>query len=485
MAYNAPQMSEDFLHQAEAQLLHPAGLSLPALRQALARQRVDWADIYIERQQQERWHLEEGIVKSGSYSAGGGIGLRAVCGETTAHASSDIVSPDTLAYLDEVAQTAKTRAGGTHAAAAPPPSAPPPRFGVDAPQAADADKIALLVCADERCRRHDGVENVIVSLSAAHRVVLVARADGGVAADYRPMVSFNVQVVMGDGSGKRETGSGGGGGRAGYESLTDERIGEFCDKAVADARAKLSAGEAPAGRMPVVLGSGWAGILLHEAVGHGLEGDFNRKRLSAFSGRIGEKVAADGVTVMDAGNIGGRRGSLTVDDEGTPAQETVLIEDGVLRGYMQDIVNARLMAAAPTGNGRRQSYAHLPMPRMTNTFMPGGRYAPEEIIASVADGIYADNFNGGEVDITNGNFVFVAANARRIRGGRLGETVKGATIIGNGPAIMPLISMVGNDFALDSGVGTCGKNGQWVPVGVGQPTVKIDALTVGGAGLRG
>lgn len=474
---------------AEQALLHPAGLELAQLQDALAAAMpgLDWADIYVERRVHDGWHLEDGIVKSGSYSDDSGIGLRAVCGETTAYVSSDVIAAPALADLKEAARVAKTHGGAlaTHAvsAANPSDSCPPPRFGTAPLGAADEEKIALLTHADALCRRDPRVENVMASLATAHAVVLVARGDGGVAADYRPMSRFSIQVVMRDGSGKRETGSAGGGGRDGFARLGREHIADFCRRAVEDADAKLQACEAPAGRMPVVLGTGWAGVLLHEAVGHGLEGDFNRKKLSAFSGRVGEQVAARGVTVVDAGHIAGRRGSLTVDDEGTPTGETVLIEDGILRGYMQDIINARLMGAAVTGNGRRQSYAHPPMPRMTNTFMPNGRYAAEEIIASVSDGIYAEDFNGGEVDITNGNFVFVVAKARRIRGGKLAEVVKGATIIGNGPAIMPLISMVGDDFSLDPGVGTCGKNGQWVPVGVGQPTLKIDSITVGGAGL--
>ena len=472
---------------AEQRLLRPAQLSLAELEKALAAALpgLDWADIYVERRLHESWGLEEGIVKSGQYSDDSGIGLRAVRGETTAYASSGIISAAALAFLPETARAAKTYGGALTTTVLPAASlsAAAPYFGGSAPQLADDKKIALLHTADSLCRRDSRVENVMVSLSAGYKIVLVVRADGRVAADARPMLTFNVQVIMRVGE-KRETGSAGGGGRGGYEMLDERRIADFCDHAVASAAAKLDAAEAPAGRMPVVLGNGWAGILLHEAVGHGLEGDFNRKRLSAFSGRIGEQVAAPGVTVIDAGTISNRRGSLNWDDEGTPAQETVLIENGILRGYMQDIVNARLMRTTATGNGRRQSFAYPPMPRMTNTYMPAGDYAPAEIIASVQDGIYAEDFTGGEVDITNGNFVFVADKAQRIRNGKLGEVVKGATLIGNGPAIMPLVSMVGSDFALDPGIGTCGKEGQWVPVGVGQPTIKIDALTVGGAGLR-
>lgn len=474
---------QESIKQAERELLHPAGLGIAAVQDALAAAQggLDWADVYVERCVQESWYLEDGIVKSGAYGDDSGIGLRAVCGETTAYVSSGVVAPAALAHLKDAARVAKTH-GGACAVTRVAPECPPPRFGTLLPQAADADKIALLTHADACCRRDARVENVMASLATSHAVVLVARSDGGVAADYRPMLSCRVQVVMRSGK-VRETGSAACGGRAGFELISKEKVAELCDKAVEDAAAKMHAEDAPAGRMPVVLGPGWAGVLLHEAVGHGLEGDFNRKKSSAFSGRVGERVAAPGVTVIDAGNIAARRGSLTVDDEGTPTGETVLIEDGILRGYMQDVNNARLMGVAATGNGRRQSYAYPPMPRMTNTYMPAGRYAAEEVVASVKDGIYAEDFNGGEVDITSGNFVFVAAKARRIKNGKLGETLKGATLIGNGPAIMPLISMVGEDFSLDPGVGTCGKDGQWVPVGVGQPTIKIDALTVGGAEL--
>ena len=475
---------QESISAAEQKLLLPADLSLPQVQQALAEAAdgLDWADVYIEHSMQESWHLEESIVKSGHFSDDSGIGLRAVCGETTAYASSDIIAPAIFSHLKDTARVAKTY-GGAFAGKVATVSCPPPRFGAHSASINDVDKIALLKQADTLCRRHTQIENVIVTLARNISTVLIVRMDGSVAADYRPMLRFNLQVIMRDANGKRESGNAGGGGRCGYEWLSPERVAAFCQQAVEDAAAKLQAQEAPVGKMPVVLGPGWAGVLLHEAVGHGLEGDFNRKKLSAFSGKIGEKIAAAGITVVDAGNIDGRRGSLSVDDEGTPTQETVLIENGKLCGYMQDIVNARLMATAATGNGRRQSYAYPPMPRMTNTYMSAGNYAPEEIIASVKEGIYAEDFNGGEVDITNGNFVFVAAKARRIENGKLGAIVKGATIIGNGPAIMPLISMVGNNFSLDPGVGSCGKDGQWVPVGVGQPTIKIDTLTVGGAGL--
>ena len=447
---------------------------------------LDWADVYLQKRISESWRLEEGGVKTGHYASDGGMGLRAVRGETTVCASSDVISRGALDFLSDAATAAKTHGGGEPivadvSAAAAVATLPPPRFGMDnlLPQTTDADKIALLKKLDATLRSESDVENVIASLAATYEIVFIIRPDGVLAADYRPMVRLNVQVIV-SADGKRETGGSGAGGRGGYDLFSESLVQSLCAQALSDARDKLRAQAAPAGKMPVVLGPGWAGILLHEAVGHGLEGDFNRKGLSAFSGKIGEQVAARGVTVVDAGNIDGRRGSLSCDDEGTPTQETVLIEDGVLRGYMQDLTNARLMRTAATGNGRRESYAHPPMPRMTNTFMPAGAHAPEEIIASISRGVYAADFNGGEVDITNGNFVFVASKAQLIENGKLGAVVKGVTIIGNGPSVMPLVSMVGNDFSLDPGVGTCGKNGQWVPVGVGQPTIKIDGITVGG-----
>ena len=473
------------IQRAEGLLLAETGLSVADIQESLATAMtgVDWADVYVQQQRRDSWSLEDGLVKTGHFSLDSGMGLRAVRGETTAYASSDIVNSGTLAYLKDVAYTAKTHGGEIRWGSLAKPRPTALRFDEEPPMAPAADKIALLKEIDALCRVHREVENVTASVVCAHDVVLIVRPDRRVAADFRPMVRLSVEVIVRDG-GRRETGSSGFGGRFGFERLDGEVLRRLAEKACSDAREKLSAVAAPAGGMPVVLGHGWAGVILHEAVGHGLEGDFNRKRLSAFSGRIGEKVAADGVTVVDAGDIGERRGSLSCDDEGTPTQETVLIEDGVLRGYMQDIVNARLSGATPTGNGRRESYAYPPMPRMTNTFMREGGHSPEEIVASVENGLYAADFNGGEVDITNGNFVFVASKARRIVKGRLGEFVKGATIIGNGPTIMPLVSMVGDDFALDPGVGTCGKDGQWVPVGVGQPTIRVDSLTVGGTQVR-
>ncbi len=474
------------IQTAEQELLHPAGLDVEKTRTLLldAAVGLDWADIYFQRRTAESWRLEDGAVKTGAFSDERGAGLRALRGETTAFAGSDIISPAVIADIRQVAKTAKTYGGKIAMGKIAPPAAAAPLFpdGNPIAESKDADKIALLQKIDRIARAADSrVENVIAHAAAALDIVLVLRADGKVAADIRPLVRISVSVIIAA-NGKRESGHGGGGARAGFDYFGEDIIQKITADAVAEASQKLDARPAPAGVMPVVLGPGWAGIILHEAVGHGLEGDFNRKKQSAFSGRIGEKVAADGVTVIDAGNICGRRGSLSCDDEGTPSGATVLIENGILRGYMQDIANAKLMKTNATGNGRRESYSHPPMPRMTNTFMPAGKYAHEEIIASVKRGLYAENFGGGEVDITNGNFVFAASRARLIENGKLGATVKGATIIGNGPAIMPLVSMVGNNFSLDPGVGTCGKNGQWVPVGVGQPTLKVDALNVGGEG---
>ena len=475
---------KEIIKAAEETLLAPADLTVTNLQTALQNNMdgLDWADIYAQERMSESWLLEDGKVKTGDFSVDSGIGLRAVRGETTAYVSSDIITAKTLTSLADAACAAKTQGKAFVLGQVNRPPSATAHFSRDNViiNTDDTEKISLLEKIDKMARDADSrVENVIANIGASHETTLIVRYDGVIAADIRPMVRLSIKVILTDGK-KRETGSYGGGGRLGLSSFDDLTLAQMTDKAITEARDKLTAKEAPAGVMPVVLGPGWAGIILHEAVGHGLEGDFNRKKMSAFSGRIGEKVAAAGVTVVDAGDIPNRRGSLSCDDEGTPTGETVLIEDGVLRGYLQDIVNARLMKATSTGNGRRQSYAYPPMPRMTNTFMRGGESSPEEIIASVKSGIYAADFNGGEVDITNGNFVFVASKAQRIENGKLGDILKGVTIIGNGPAIMPKVSMVGNDFSLDPGVGTCGKNGQWVPVGVGQPTIKVDTITVGG-----
>jgi TldD protein len=426
--------------------------------------------------------LEDGIVKEGSHSIDQGVGVRAVSGEKSGFAYSDEIL---LPALTSAAQTARAivKSHGNGRLAAWHRHAPPALYVPSDPlDSLPAErKIDLLRRVDELARRRDPrVRQVIASLAASHTTVLVAAVDGTYSADVRPLVRLNVSVIV-EQDGRREKGSAGGGGRFGYEYFLDGRIvDDYVDEAVNGALLNLEAVDAPAGTMTVVLGPGWPGILLHEAIGHGLEGDFNRKGTSAFSGRIGQRVAAPEVTVVDDGTIPGRRGSLTVDDEGTPTSCTTLIERGILRGYLQDKLNARLMGVRPTGNGRRESYAHLPMPRMTNTYMLGGERDPEEIVRSVRKGIYAAQFGGGQVDITNGKFVFSASQAWLIENGVRTRPVKGATLIGNGPDVLTRVSMVGNDMQLDSGIGVCGKDGQSVPVGVGQPTIRIDELTVGG-----
>jgi TldD protein len=443
--------------------------------------RVDYADLYFQYSRNESWSLEEGIVKSGSFNIDQGVGVRAVTGEKTAFAYSDDISFDALQAaahatraIARQGQSAATHIARTNGGRSL--YAPHDPIG----SLKDAEKVALL----ERLERHargldPRVTQVMAYLAGEYEVVLVTRSDGVQAADVRPLVRVSVQVIV-EHEGRREQGSFGGGGRFDYAYFTDDVLREYARKAVDQALVNLDARPAPAGTMTVVLGPGWPGVLLHEAVGHGLEGDFNRKGTSTFSGRIGERVAAPGVTVVDDGTIASRRGSLNIDDEGNATQRNVLIEDGVLKGYLQDSLNARLMGVAPTGNGRRESYAHIPMPRMTNTFMLNGERDPQEIIASVKNGLYAVNFGGGQVDITSGKFVFSASEAYIIENGKLTHPVKGATLIGNGPDVLTRVSMIGNDMALDSGVGTCGKEGQSVPVGVGQPTLKIEGLTVGG-----
>jgi TldD protein len=443
--------------------------------------RVDYADLYFQYSRNESWSLEEGIVKSGSFNIDQGVGVRAVTGEKTAFAYSDDISFDALQAaahatraIARQGQSAATHIARTNGGRSL--YAPHDPIG----SLKDAEKVALL----ERLERHargldPRVTQVMAYLAGEYEVVLVTRSDGVQAADVRPLVRVSVQVIV-EHEGRREQGSFGGGGRFDYAYFTDDVLRDYARKAVDQALVNLDARPAPAGTMTVVLGPGWPGVLLHEAVGHGLEGDFNRKGTSTFSGRIGERVAAPGVTVVDDGTIASRRGSLNIDDEGNATQRNVLIEDGVLKGYLQDSLNARLMGVAPTGNGRRESYAHIPMPRMTNTFMLNGERDPQEIIASVKNGLYAVNFGGGQVDITSGKFVFSASEAYIIENGKLTHPVKGATLIGNGPDVLTRVSMIGNDMALDSGVGTCGKEGQSVPVGVGQPTLRIEGLTVGG-----
>ncbi|MGA0023821.1 MAG: metalloprotease TldD [Burkholderiales bacterium] len=469
---------------ASAVLLAPHALDENRLQSVFGEimaHRVDYADLYFQYSRSESWSLEEGIVKSGSFNIDQGVGVRAVSGEKTAFAYSDDISFNALqsaaqatraiASQGATGSTAVARQGALRTLYAP----QDPLASLDA-----RAKVSLLERLEQAARRLDPrVTQVMASLAGEYEVVMVARSDGMQAADIRPLVRLSLQVIVESG-GRREQGSAGGGGRFDYGYFSDEVIADYAQKAVHQALTNLDARPAPAGTMTVVLGPGWPGVLLHEAVGHGLEGDFNRKGTSAFSGRIGERVAAPGVTVVDDGTLEHRRGSLNVDDEGNPTQHNVLIEDGVLRGYLQDALNARLMGVPVTGNGRRESYAHVPMPRMTNTYMLNGNRDPAEIIASVDHGLYAVNFGGGQVDITSGKFVFSASEAWMIENGKLTYPVRGATLIGNGPDALTRVSMIGNDMKLDTGVGTCGKEGQSVPVGVGQPTLRIDGLTVGG-----
>jgi TldD protein len=465
-------------------LLKPYALDTEALHQVLGgilSHKVDYADLYFQYSRAESWSLEEGQVKSGSFNIDQGVGVRAVSGEKTAFAYSDDISLPALQSAADATRAIASR-GEERAVQAMKRSTTPQLYLPRDPIASlrDEDKVKLLERLEQFARALDPrITQVMASLAGEYEVVMLARHDGVMAADIRPLVRVSIQVIA-ESSGRREQGSAGGGGRFDYGYFSDEVLQDYAKKAVHQALTNLDARPAPAGSMTVVLGSGWPGILLHEAIGHGLEGDFNRKGSSAFSGRIGQKVAADGVTVVDDGTIANRRGSLNVDDEGNPTQRTVLIENGILKGYLQDTLNARLMGMPITGNARRESYAHITMPRMTNTVMLNGDKTPEEIIRSVKKGLYAVNFGGGQVDITSGKFVFSAAEAWMIEDGKLTYPVKGATLIGNGPDVLTRVSMIGNDMALDSGVGTCGKDGQNVPVGVGQPTLKIDGLTVGG-----
>jgi len=483
---------DSLLELAQQALLAPHALDPRQLEQVFGQMlthKLDYADLYFQYSRAESWSLEEGIVKSGSFGIDQGVGVRAVSGDKTAFAYSDDIS---LAALESAAAATRAiaRQGAGKSVAIPPlhPALGRGRGGsqhlylpIDPiASLAAGDKVALL----ERLERHaraldERVTQVMAGLAGEYEVVLVARSDGLMNADIRPLVRLSLQVIV-EAGGRREQGSAGGGGRFDYGYFTEDVLRDYAAQAVHQAVVNLDARPAPAGEMTVVLGSGWPGILLHEAVGHGLEGDFNRKGSSAFSGRVGERVAAAGVTVVDDGTIPSRRGSLNMDDEGNPTQRTVLIENGVLQGYLQDTLNARLMKVPVTGNARRESYAHLPMPRMTNTMMLNGDKTRDEIIASVKHGLYAANFGGGQVDITSGKFVFSTTEAYLIEDGKITAPVKGATLIGNGPDALTRVSMIGNDLALDPGVGTCGKEGQSVPVGVGQPTVRIDGLTVGG-----
>ncbi len=466
-------------------LLEPAGLGEPQLVTTLGRVMrggVDYADLYFQVSRQESWTLEDGIIREGSFSLDQGVGVRANSGEKTGFAYSDEL---VLPALESAAGAARAiaRQGQQRRVRAWKRSAAPPLYSQADPTTSidDAQKTRLLLELDAATRALDQrIEQVIISMASSQDLVLVAASDGTMAADVRPLVRLNVSVIL-EHNGQREQGYAGGGARADLNYFLDGDLPQaFAREAVRQAAVQFEARPAPAGTMPVVLGSGWPGILLHEAVGHGLEGDFNRKGVSAFSGKVGQKVASGQCTIVDDGTIANRRGSLAVDDEGTPTEYTVLVENGVLRGYMQDKLNARLMGVAPTGNGRRESFAHVPMPRMTNTYMLAGDHDADEIIASVDKGIYAPNFGGGQVDITSGKFVFSASEAYLIENGRISAPVKGAMLIGDGPEALHKISMVGNDLKFDTGVGTCGKEGQSVPVGVGQPTLKIDELTVGG-----
>lgn len=470
---------------AQETLLTPTGLSDLALQKILGKilgKTIDAADIYVQAARREAWVLEDGLVREGSFNIEQGVGIRAISGEKTGFAYTDDID---LAALELAAASARSIAhqGGRTAIQSLKKTVAHHLYPVADPlqSLSELEKIALLRIMDTEARRADPrVKQVIANLVGMHEIIMVLNSNGTLGADVRPLVRLNVTVIV-EQDGRREQGMGGGGGRSGYHYFTEQnRAAGYAREAVRQALVSLEAGPAPAGNMTVVLGPGWPGVLLHEAIGHGLEGDFNRKGSSAFSGRIGERVAAPACTVVDDGTLPGRRGSLNMDDEGTPTQCTTLIENGVLRGYMQDNLNARLMKTKSTGNGRRESYAHAPMPRMTNTYMLPGKYSSEEIIASVKKGLYAVNFAGGQVDITSGKFVFSASEAYLIENGKITRPVKGATLIGNGPDILTKVSMVGNDLRLDEGVGTCGKDGQSVPVGVGQPTLKIDALTVGG-----
>jgi len=476
----------NFIDIARGVLLEPAGLQesdLDHVLDQLLSYNIDAADIYFQAGRIESWVLEDGIIKEGAYNIEQGAGIRAISGEKTGFAYTDELQ---LSALLEAGKTARAIARAGEQKRIQVSSARPPSERLYQPinplnSLTEQEKVDLLRRVDAEARSQDPrVKQVIVSLVAAHDVVMVANTDGVLNGDIRPLVRLSVSVIA-EQDDRREQGSGGGGARDAFSYLIDQdRALGFARDAVNQALINLEAEDAPAGTMTVVLGPGWPGVLLHEAIGHGLEGDFNRKGTSAFSGRIGEKVAASGCTVVDNGTLPGRRGSLNMDDEGTLTQNTVLIEDGILKGYMQDNMNARLMGCASTGNGRRESYAHLPMPRMTNTYMLPGQHDPQEIIASVDKGLYAVNFGGGQVDITSGKFVFSASEAYLIEKGKVTRPVKGATLIGDGPEILTRVSMVGNDLELDKGVGVCGKEGQSLPVGVGQPTLRVDELTVGG-----
>ncbi len=477
--------SDRSIENVMAEVLAPAGLEERHLNSALGSinlRDVDAADLYFQVSRQESWSVEDGKLKEGSFSLDQGVGVRAVSGEKTGFAYSDELL---LPSLERAASAARaiSRQGDAQAVKIAATTQVKPLYAAVDPTTSisDAEKTALLADVDSKVRALDKrISQVMISLSSVQDMILIAAADGTLAADVRPLVRMNVSVILEE-NGRIEQGYAGAGSRTGLELFVGSDLpGELAMEAVRQARVQLEAVPAPAGTMPVVLGNGWPGILLHEAIGHGLEGDFNRKGTSAFTGMVGQKIASEHCTIVDDGTLPDRRGSLSIDDEGTPSQYNVLVENGILRGYMQDKLNARLMGVAPTGNGRRESYAHMPLPRMTNTYMLPGPHDPGEIISSVKQGLYAPNFGGGQVDITSGKFVFSASEAYLIENGKVTTPVKGAMLIGDGPDSLSKISMVGNDLAFDRGVGTCGKEGQGVPVGVGQPTLKVDELTVGG-----
>ncbi len=476
---------QDSIDQAKILLFEPAGINEQDLARVFSHlqgRAIDAADLYFQATYHEGWTLDDSMIKDASYQVNRGVGVRAISGEKTGFAYSDDI---VLSALDEAVIAARSIAALGQSGQLAIATSPTKRHLYPAinplPSLSEQDKVALLHHIDQAARAMDSrIKQVMTSLAGVYEVVLIMTDGGRMVADVRPLVRLNVQVIA-EHNGRRTTGYAGGGGRTDYQMfLQNDTALNYARDAVNQALINLDAVDAPAGEMTVVLGPGWPGVLLHEAIGHGLEGDFNRKGTSAFTGRIGERVAAPLCTIVDDGTLAGRRGSLNIDDEGNPTQRTVLIENGILKNYMQDNLNARLMNTHTTGNGRRESYAHTPLPRMTNTYMLAGPYEPEEIISSVESGLYAVNFGGGQVDITSGKFVFSASEAYLIENGKITKPVKGATIIGNGPDVLTHVSMVGNDLKLDSGIGICGKEGQSVPVGVGQPTLRVDKLTVGG-----
>lgn len=475
----------DVLELVRHDLLDPGGLTdnqLHTVIHQLAGRNIDYADLYFQSTYSESWVLENGIIKGGSFDIDRGVGVRAMSGEKTGFAYADDIVMPALKQAAEAARSI-TKQSGAQVVQAWHKSPSHQLYHSINPlhSLSEQDKVSLLQRVDAYLRQKEPrIAQINISLAGEYETILVMASDGHLAADIRPLVRFNVSIII-EHNGRRESGYAGGGGRFDYHHfLAGDLAFEYADEALRQAWVNLEAVDAPAGTMTVVLGPGWPGVLLHEAVGHGLEGDFNRKGISAYSGRLGERVASELCTIVDNGTLPHRRGSLNIDDEGTPTQNNVLIEKGILRNYMMDKHNARLLGQQSTGNGRRESYAHLPLPRMTNTYMLPGDSSPEEIIASVDKGIYAVNFGGGQVDITSGKFVFSASEAYLIEKGKIGAPVKGATLIGNGPDVLTKVSMVGNDLKLDTGVGVCGKDGQNVPVGVGQPTLRVDGLTIGG-----